>query len=238
MIDRHALRAPVNVRTVFLDFGGTLAEPLLDLRPCVRAAARRSGVRVQSERFLTESERSWERLWPEAPSWLGRRPSFADMVHERALRAAGAEGPIDAMVGALREELLAPRRHRPYPETDEVLRTLQQKGHRLHVVSNHTDYLPEILRRLGWAERFSGISFSQEVGAEKPDPRLFTLALSRSACPPEQAVHVGDQWEADYLGARRVGIRAIWLNRTASPTPGPADSIQDLRGLLELSPAA
>ncbi len=229
--ERSGVSTRPGARPVLLDFGGTLAEPLVDMGPLVEQAAQHAGVRVPVERFLRESERLWRQLWPQAPTLLGQLPSFADIVHDRALRRARAQGPIDTMVRCLREEALAPRWHRPYPETEDVLRALRHRGHALYVLSNHTDYLPEILGNLGWSALFAGVTFSQEIGIAKPDPRLFALALDRASCSPADAVHVGDQWDADYVGARRAGIPALWLNRAGSAAPEECETVRDLREL-------
>jgi putative hydrolase of the HAD superfamily len=123
------------------------------------------------------------------------------------------------MISRIREELLAPKRHRPCAEAEEVLRLLLRRGCSLHVLSNHTDYLPFILRKLGWLDLFARVTFSQGVGAQKPDPRLSELAVRRARCALYEVAHVGDQREADYQGARRAGLRAIWLNRAGSVSP-------------------
>ena len=60
---------------------------------------------------------------------------------------------------------------------------------------------------------------SEEVGIAKPDPRIFQVALERLDCSPSQAVMVGDSWDTDIVGATRLGIRAIWLNRYGIPCP-------------------
>jgi len=219
------------VRSLFFDFGGTLVHSRMDLLPPFREAARRADVRLAFEEFRRANEAVWEELWPNAPAMLGKQPSFADVVHERALRRVGAEGSIERMVDCLREELLSPRWHEPFPETEPALRAARSRGLRLHLVSNNIDYLPSILRNLGWSGLFDSVTFSQEIGVSKPDPRIFRLALGRAGCAPEDAVHVGDSWEADYLGATGVGMRAVWLNRTRVAPPGPCESITDLRGL-------
>ncbi len=229
--------APPPPRVILLDFGGTLAEPLSDMLPLFRAAARDTGLRVRWEVFLRETDLAWEELWPRAPTYVGRLPSFADLVHERALRRARAEGPVDATVQRIRDLVLSPESHPPFPETEEVLRTLHRRGYALHVLSNHTDYLPVILRNLGWSRFLEGVTYSQELGAQKPDPRLFGLALARARCAPAEALHVGDLWEADYRGAQRAGIPALWLNRTGAAAPDACDQIRDLRGLLARLPA-
>ncbi len=227
---------PTAPRAIFFDFGGTLAVSLADLRPIFQDAARRTGVRVSWGLVRREEDRAWRELWPQAPSFLGRRPSFADTVHARALRRAGAQGPIPAMVERIREASLAPQWHPPFPETEAVLQALRARGYALHVLSNHTDYLPVIVRNLGWSGLFTSVTFSQEIGAEKPDPRLFELGLRRAGCAPAEAIHVGDLWDADYRGARAAGLVAIWLNRAGSVAPEPCAEVRNLREILDRMP--
>jgi putative hydrolase of the HAD superfamily len=58
---------------------------------------------------------------------------------------------------------------------------------------------------------------SEDVGVAKPHPAIFEAALQQLACTPDQVVMVGDNWENDIVGATRVGMRSIWLNRYAEP---------------------
>ena len=58
---------------------------------------------------------------------------------------------------------------------------------------------------------------SEDVGVAKPDPAIFHAALEQLECTPDQVVMVGDSWENDIVGASRVGIRSVWLNRYAEP---------------------
>jgi len=202
--------------------------------PLFQAAAARAGVTVPWDAFREANDTAWEELWPTAPGLVGATPSFADRVHERALRQAGATGPVEEMVRAIRDEAVSPRWHVPYPDSEEVLRALRANDLRLHLVSNNVDYLPVLVRNLGWSGLFASITYSQEVGASKPDPRIFRRALERSGSPPDGVVHVGDSWEADVLGARAAGVPAIWLNRTGRPAPTDCRQIPDLRALLPL----
>ncbi len=226
----------MEAREVFFDFGGTLTSPVSDLRPLFEIAARRAGVRVSWEEFSRENDRLWEDLWPTAPDYLGRRPSFADTVHEEALRRAGAKGPVRSMVRAIRREAVSARWHPPFPETEVVLGRLRSRGYGIHVLSNNVDYLPLVLKNLGWSRLFDSVTYSQEVGAQKPDARVFRFALARAGCAAGDAVHVGDSWEADYLGAMNVGLRGIWLNREGQDGHPATEEIRDLRGLLDRLP--
>ena len=60
---------------------------------------------------------------------------------------------------------------------------------------------------------------SEEAGVQKPDPRLFLLALERGHARSETTVVIGDSWALDVLGAHHAGIRSIWLNRGQEPCP-------------------
>jgi len=226
----------MGVRSVFLDFGGTLCRSRADVLPVFREAARRAGVQLPWEAYLRANDLCWNELWPEAPRLVGRTPSFPDRVHELALRRIGFDGPIGTLVRYIREEATSAQRHEPYPESEATLRRLRAIGVPTHVISNHVDYLPVILENLGWSGFFRTVTFTQEVGVLKPDPRVFRFALQRAGQEPGEALYVGDSWEADYLGARNAGMSAIWLNRTGRPPPGPCQEIRSLAELAALLP--
>jgi putative hydrolase of the HAD superfamily len=237
-IPRSGRRPPRGrVRAIVFDFGGTLVRPLGSMLPVFRAAARRIGARVPWSRFLGANDACWAELWPRASELVGRVPSFADRVHERVLRRVGCGGDLSDLVQAIREEALSPRWHPPFPEVRDVLDRLASRGYSLHVLSKNVDYLPNLIENLGWADRFASVSYSQEVGVSKPDPRLFRLMLGRAGRRPAEAVYIGDSWESDYLGAREAGLRAIWVNRSRRRPPAVCPQVPDLRGIPRLLPA-
>jgi 5'-nucleotidase len=75
----------------------------------------------------------------------------------------------------------------------------------------------EKLRFCGLDGLVDALVTSEDVGVAKPHPAIFQAALEQLACGPEQVVMVGDSWENDIVGASRVGIRSVWLNRYAEP---------------------
>jgi putative hydrolase of the HAD superfamily len=104
-------------------------------------------------------------------------------------------------------------RYRPFPDALPTLRGLHEQSKTLAVVSNWDLALPTLLAELGLAEFFNFILPSAEIGIEKPDGRIFRLALQRLGLSPQEVVHIGDQYEADVVGARAVGITPILLDR-------------------------
>jgi FMN phosphatase YigB (HAD superfamily) len=223
----------MTVRSVFFDFGGTLCQSRADILPVFQEAARRAGVRVPWEEYLRANEACWNELWPEAPGMVGKTPAFADRVHEMALHRVGFTGPTELFVRCIREEATSPRWHTPFEETEATLTSLRAARISLHVISGHVDYLPMIIANLGWSGYFDTVTFTQEVGVQKPDSRVFRFALERAGKQAAESLYVGDSWEADILGAKAAGMKAVWLNRTGQSARGECHEISTL---LELYP--
>src|SRR5262249_49149972 len=85
-------------------------------------------------------------------------------------------------------------------------------GLRLVVVSNSNGTLRAMFDRLRLTPYFHTIIDSLEEGIEKPDPRLFAIALARSGASPESTAHVGDLYHVDVIGARAAGLQAVLLD--------------------------
>ena len=105
---------------------------------------------------------------------------------------------VDAFVASLVFE--------PEPGVPEAVRALAARGLSLAVVANWDVSLREHLVRHGLAASLAAVVISAEVGASKPDPRPFRLALERLRVAPERALHVGDD-EIDERGAAAAGLR-------------------------------
>ncbi len=87
------------------------------------------------------------------------------------------------------------------------------------------------LEVLGLRDLIDLLVISEEVGVAKPDPRIFRTALERARSAPGEAVMIGDSWANDIVGARAVGLRAVWFNRfrTRNPDPSVVPEITTLR---------
>jgi len=207
---------------VLFDFGGTLVSSLRDPYPVWEEVLHAHEILLDRRTLERAFGNVDDELGPFSERYLGAPPGFVEEYDARALAYLGIRDPSGQILEELQEGFTAPRWHQPYPATEEVLDQLARRGLSLHVVSNNTELLPQTLRRLGWSDRFSTVTYSQEVGAEKPDPRVFRLSLDRARCSADEVVHVGDSWDADYLGAKRAGLRAIWLNEAVVTRRRPA----------------
>lgn len=102
-----------------------------------------------------------------------------------------------------------------YPDVVPSLERWQQMNVQLGILSNFDSRLYAVLDALELSRFFSSITISSEVGAAKPDPKIFTAALAKHHCAPEAAWHIGDRYAEDYQAAKAIGMRGIWLRRQA-----------------------
>jgi putative hydrolase of the HAD superfamily len=86
-----------------------------------------------------------------------------------------------------------------------------KKRYQLGIVSNFYGNLEAVCHSAGLASLFSVMVDSYRVGAEKPDPAIFRAALEPLHAGPETTVFVGDSLRRDREGARRMGMRFIWV---------------------------
>jgi putative hydrolase of the HAD superfamily len=103
-----------------------------------------------------------------------------------------------------------------YPDVLDALERLQQQGIPLGILSNFDSRIYSVLRALELADYFASVTLSTEVGAAKPNPKIFQIALQKHQCPAHLAWHIGDSFEEDYQAAKAVGLRGIWLKRSHS----------------------
>ena len=98
------------------------------------------------------------------------------------------------------------------PQAREALELVRRAGLRAGVISNSNGSVRASLQALGLAPYLDFVLDSGEVGFEKPDPRIFELALARAGIAAAEAVHVGDLYSIDVRGARAGGLHAVLLD--------------------------
>lgn len=99
---------------------------------------------------------------------------------------------------------------------DDVLSTLEiLKGQKLilGLLTNAEKDVVSVCDKLGLNAYLDFSVTSGEVGSEKPKPAIFLAALERAGVEASEAIHVGDQYNIDVVGARGVGITPILIDR-------------------------
>jgi putative hydrolase of the HAD superfamily len=95
-----------------------------------------------------------------------------------------------------------------------ALGRLRGLGLKLVVISNANGTLHAMFDRLGLTRHLDVAFDSFQEGVEKPDPRLFQIALERVGARADTTIHMGDLYHVDVVGARNAGLRAVLLDPT------------------------
>lgn len=92
----------------------------------------------------------------------------------------------------------------------------------------HTDSQLSKVQHLGLSERIQSLTISGEIGVRKPNLEIFKVACERADVLPKEAIFVGDSVQNDIVGANRVGITSVLINRKSDVlVPKTADEQPD-----------
>jgi len=194
-----------SIEAVFLDAGGVLNLPAVNETAGFLAAHGAQGTLEEVERLHYHGMRAHDEA-------AGSGRAYLKGFLEAAGLSADLAGDFDAAIRstgwqpAIRSAL-------------EALPALAATGVRLAIVSNSDGTVGERLAHAGVAQVGAGpgvtllaVIDSGEVGVEKPDPRIFELALTACGVRPEAVVHVGDSRLTDVEGAQAAGIRPLHMD--------------------------
>lgn len=98
------------------------------------------------------------------------------------------------------------------PTARDTFVWLRSHGYRMAVVSNADGKVARLLKHLELDHFFECIIDSQIVGVEKPEPKIFQLALQKLQLAPEACLYVGDNYDRDVVGARRAGLTPVLID--------------------------
>lgn len=162
----------------------------------------------------------------------GRVTNLEEIRLEAFRRTLAGTGHLDESLARQLNQFYLAHRFADIELFPDVIPALDALGarYRIGLLSNGNSY-PE---RCGLAGRFGFVVFAQDHGVEKPDPRIFAIALEQAGCAADQLLHVGDSLQSDVLGARRAGIGSIWLNRGRTPNQSEIRPDLEVSSLLEL----
>lgn len=111
------------------------------------------------------------------------------------------------------------RYFRLLPDAAEVVRLLAAR-YPLIIVSN--GFIEVQYRKIalsGLEDCFQHVVLSEEVGAQKPNPRIYEEALRLAGCQADEVLMIGDSWTSDIQGAIRAGIDQAWIQSANCPDP-------------------
>jgi len=115
-----------------------------------------------------------------------------------------------------------------YPDVMPTLDTLSGDGYELGLISNAPADTGRTVDALGLTRYLGTIVISGLVGYTKPNPEIFRIALREAGVGASEAVHVGDLYEADVVGARNAGMEGVLIDRDGSDKRPGCPRVQSL----------
>jgi putative hydrolase of the HAD superfamily len=216
------------VKGIGFDLFGTLVlQEGFSFEQCIDAlytSLLSSSFRLEKETFVQAYRQVNRRLMDQATA--DGRETHNRLWVAGALQAFGhAVEPEDARVEQAVKAYFDPfiQSCQLIPDTAEMLERLAGR-YRLGLVSNFT-YPPaveQILARVGLERFFDEILISGRLGIRKPHPAVFAELTRRLDLAPAEIVFVGDELQADIVGAQKAGMRTVWMTyrqRLERPSP-------------------
>jgi putative hydrolase of the HAD superfamily len=223
----------VSIRAILFDAAGTLIYLPRGVGWHYREIAGRHGLEMEEKRLAMAFREAFKAAAPRVSTGVSRPDDdklWWRALVRRVVTGCGAE-PEEAVFERMFEELYAhfaePGVWALYPEADAVLEALHGR-YRLGVVSNFDRRLYPVLEGLGVRSYFEAIVISSELGADKPDGRVFAAALSKLGAAPGEAVHVGDDPEQDWQAAENAGLHLYRVERPGRGLEGLVEFVDGL----------
>ncbi len=215
---------------ILFDLDGTLIDSAPDLAAAVNATMKELGRPPYDEETIR--------------AWVG---NGATTLIGRALSANRRIDPsLDKRVWNEALSLFMDRYRRRicdktalYPDVEEVLRDLKDRGFKMGVVTNKpSEFVAPILEKLGIDAFFVTVLGGDDLPVKKPDPLPLVAAMERLGATPDTTVMVGDS-QNDIIAAKRAGVSAIGVTWGYNygediAASGPDAVIDDFKALLDL----
>lgn len=221
---------PAMLKTIFFDAAGTLIHLPKSVGHHYALVGRRVGVAFDAPALDRAFAECWKQM-PARPAIEGPREDddkswWLELVDRVIDQVAPATNELDrdAFFEVAYSHFAEAGVWELYPDVIEVLELLRPRFD-LTVVSNFDGRLRVILEHLGVSRFFSHVFLSSELGADKPDPLIFSRALKLSGLAPNETLHVGDDPGRDWHGAEAAGLAVFRLER-------PHNSLRDLLAIL------
>ena len=229
----------VDYDAVFFDAGETLVHPhpsfpelltrvLADEGHPVTVELIQERLWIVSEQFTKAAQKSI--LWSTSAE---KSRAFWSSIYKSLLAELGIEW-TEGLAERLYSTFTDLTNYRLFPDVIGVLEELEERGVRLGLVSNFEEWLERLLEALDVTRFFEVRVISGSEGIEKPDPRIFHVALERAGVAAGRSVYVGDNVHFDIEPAEKIGMLAVLLDRRGRYPDHEGVRITTMRELPEV----
>lgn len=231
-----SVQAPrARARAVFFDVDFTLIYPGPAFQGVgYRDFCARFGIEVDPQAFDRAVGAAASMLHPD--DGLYDAQVYIDYTR-RIIEGMGGTGPnLEAAARSIYVEWAACHHFFLYEEVPEVLRELHRSGYRIGLITNSHRCLDSFQSHFALEGLFSVAVSSIDHGYMKPHPSIFETALRALGVPPGEAVMVGDSFEHDVEGARRLGMHGVLVARSPGGAAGHPADVPVIQSLRQLPP--
>ena len=222
----------MKIKHVFFDLDHTLWDFEANSDIAFQTIFKKYEINVELPKFLnyykTINENYWklyreEKITKDALRYGRLKDTFNKIKHEID------DDTIHHLSVAYIEML--PKNNKLFEGTHEILEHLFVH-YKLHIITNGFNEVQyKKIENSGLNKYFDQIITSEEVGVKKPNPLIFNYALEKVNAQPNESVMIGDNWEADIMGAKNVGFDVIFFNYHEQPV---SENIKSVTALKEI----
>lgn len=201
------MTGPLEINTLFLDAGGVLCHPAWTR---ISGALASEGVEVAPQRLAAAEPLAKRDIDQASVVGATNDQTRGWLYFNKVLEHAGIplSQATDAALAVLGDYHHRDNLWEEVPaDVRPALERFRAMGLTLVVVSNANGRLRHLFDRLGLTRYFDVVLDSHDWNVEKPDARLFEIAVQQSASDPALTAHVGDLFHIDVVGARNAGLR-------------------------------
>ena len=226
--DLHAIKA------ILFDAGGTLIH--LDSSRIRDLLSVELDVEMSLDRFPRAQSLAMARVAELVAAGAGsteqlKREFYTTLLPEIGVSKDKLSRAVDCAFKLAREEMLWGQAE---DATAPALNELKKRGYILAVVSNSDGRIESAFQQARLTGYFDFFIDSYIVGIEKPDPRIFQLAIERAGVAANEAAYVGDLYPVDVVGARSAGLLPILYDPFDLNREADCLRIRSISGLLDL----
>ena len=216
------------IKAVFIDYmGTTVDEHSPEMAEIVHRICKNSSIHdpKQVQRFILDNRRRYE-----ADSYLDSyrtQDKIVDRLISDMEDQIGLTDEPSALRGLIRDHWINA------PVFSDARTFFVQCPVPIYIITNNgLSYMERALRHNGL--KAAGVVSADAARAYKPRREIFDEALRFSGSTPGEAVHIGDSYDTDVVGARVAGIRPVLLLRGHTRRYDDVDAADDLEQALEL----
>lgn len=212
------------IRAILFDLGDTLMYSPAPWPPFKARATRAlsdtlcaAGLSIDCDTFDGDFQQQLDKYYAERDRSLAE-PTVMTILRDLLIEQGELEPPEQQLRVALDKfYAITQENWKLEDDADATLKTLQTAGFRLGLISNAGDErdVTQLVAKFGIGSYFDFIVTSAACGYRKPHPYIFSVALSRWGCLPDEIVMVGDRLDADIGGAKPLGIYTVLVKRRA-----------------------